>query len=85
MDERAEIVSAIYRGILQSVGRVADCFNPRHGIRASQGERTVDRGICYESLSLQIHGSGGERSQALTGAIPTDLWRRHGLDVHPDR
>src|SRR5437868_919741 len=34
---KAELLAALYKGIEDSDGAVAACFNPRHGIRASAG------------------------------------------------
>ena len=46
----------VVRGIRESDGTVAACFNPRHGIRVTQDGRTLDLVICYECLSLTAHG-----------------------------
>lgn len=60
----------VLRGIRESDGTAAACFNPRHGIRVSQDGRTLDLVICYECLSLSVHGdllgSGGPRLGLLT-------------------
>jgi hypothetical protein len=53
--ERAELLGALYKGISDSDGMVAMCFNPRHGIRATVGGETVDLVICFECLSIEIH------------------------------
>src|SRR5947209_12483411 len=36
---RRDVVAAVERGIADSDGSVAACFNPRHGLRATQGGR----------------------------------------------
>jgi hypothetical protein len=46
----------VLRGIRESDGKVAACFNPRHGIRVEQNGKTLDVVICYECLSLSVHG-----------------------------
>lgn len=60
----------VLRGIRESDGTAAACFNPRHGIRVSQDGRTLDFVICYECLSLSVHGdllgSAGPRLGLLT-------------------
>lgn len=54
-EERTELLRALYKGIADSDGMVAACFNPRHGISASLGDETVDLVICFECLSIQTH------------------------------
>src|ERR1051326_5040663 len=39
---RAELLRALYKGIRDSDGLVAACFNPRRGISATLGDETVD-------------------------------------------
>jgi len=85
--ERREITRLVYQGIVDSDGRVAACFNPRHGIRAIQGDREVAFVICYECLSMQVHGpADGQVTNALTadGVEPalTRIWQAHGLTLH---
>jgi hypothetical protein len=50
---KAELVNALYRGIAESDGSASACFNPRHGIRAVKGWRTIDLEICFECS--QVH------------------------------
>jgi hypothetical protein len=69
---RQELVDLVVRGIRESDGRVAACFNPRHGIRAELDSKHVELVICYECLSMSIHGnvlgSGVERASELTAS-----------------
>lgn len=53
---KTELVDLILRGIRESDGRVAACFNPRHAVRAVNGGKTVELVICFECLSLQAYG-----------------------------
>jgi hypothetical protein len=68
-DDRARALEAIRKGIADSDGKVAGCFNPRHGIRAKHDSKTVDLVLCFECLSLQVHGPG-KQSSVLTTASP---------------
>lgn len=52
---RAELLEALYEGIADSDGQTKDCFIPRHGIRATAGDRTVDLVLCFECLSVHIY------------------------------
>jgi hypothetical protein len=44
----------------------AKCFNPRHILRATKGEKIVDIEICYECDRFEINGSLGEFSGGLS-------------------
>jgi hypothetical protein len=56
---RQEVVAALYKGIAES-GGVAGCFRPRHGLRVTSGEQSVDLVICFECLWIQVHVGGKE-------------------------
>jgi hypothetical protein len=45
-DIRAKVVSSVEKGIAE-VGRPAKCFDPRHAIHASYGDKSVDIIICF--------------------------------------
>lgn len=84
--EQDEVIGHLYRGIIDSGGIVAACFNPRHGIRATRGKESVDFVICYECLSMQVRGPGDVTENVLTtqepGATLTEIWARHGVKIH---
>jgi hypothetical protein len=52
---RKPILTALNKGISESDGHGAKCFNPRHGIRASYEGKTVDLVICFECLSMKVY------------------------------
>jgi hypothetical protein len=66
---RKRILAAVYKGLADSDGTVANCFNPRHGIRATHKGKTVDLVICFECLQVQFH-AGKEQATELTTASP---------------
>jgi hypothetical protein len=52
---------------LQKKGDVAKCFDPRHGIRASHGGKSVDLVICFRCGQIYVFPDGkGERAATLT-------------------
>ncbi len=51
---RKKIVEALYKGLEQSDGTAALCFNPRHGLRATVDGKTADVVICFECLQMQF-------------------------------
>lgn len=66
---RKTIVDGLRKGIKDSDGSVAACFNPRHGIRATVAGKTADIVICFECHSLVTH-IGETRGSALTARTP---------------
>jgi hypothetical protein len=80
------VVAEVHRGIADSDGTVAACFNPRHGIRVAGEGGTVDLVICFECLSLTVHHDGVfEQSLTTTSAPDAALepfWRAAGLTLH---
>jgi len=67
-EERAALLKALHNGISSSDGAVAACFNPRHGIHAILGEKTVDLVICFECLQIRVYG--GVRATVTTTRSP---------------
>jgi hypothetical protein len=55
-DTRKALVSAFERAVEASDGRVAACFNPRHGLRASKGTNHEDFVICFECAQVVARG-----------------------------
>jgi hypothetical protein len=49
---------------------MANCFDPRHGIRAKDKERTVDLVICFRCLQVAIFEQGKEQQTVLTTSFP---------------
>ena len=87
--QRAEVAELVLRGIRESDGRVAACFDPRHGVRVEQGGHVLELVICYECLSLAAYGdllgAGVARRSALTSASVgpelTKVFERAGLRI----
>lgn len=51
------------------------CFNPRHGIRAQSGGRTVDLLICFECLKFEVYADGKLQSRTqLSNRAPQPLF-----------
>lgn len=70
---RSELLTAIYDGI-GAAGAPAACFNPRHGIRVTLGDETVDLVICFECRIIQIYSSLEE--VVLTNESPKQTFDR---------
>ena len=66
--ERKKVMAALHKGIAAGFGP-AGCFHPRHGIRATLKDKTVDLVICFECGSMGVyHGEKG--SVVWTGPSP---------------
>lgn len=66
--ERATLLKALYAGISENDGMAANCFFPRHGIRATLNGETVDQVICFECAQIETHAPHGKN--VLTSASP---------------
>lgn len=51
---RKQLVAALWKGVAESDGMVAGCFNPRHGVRVTHKGKTVDFILCFECLSVRV-------------------------------
>jgi hypothetical protein len=56
VSERRAILDALYAGVSAS-GPIAECFNPRHGIRAKRGNETEELLICFDCGQIHLHGA----------------------------
>lgn len=66
--ERKKVMTAIHKGIADSFGP-AGCFHPRHGIRATLKDKTVDLVICFECASMIVY-HGEKANSVWTAASP---------------
>lgn len=57
-DVQKKVFAALETGVKENTGKVAGCFNPRHGIRAVQGKKTVELVICFECFQVQFYVDG---------------------------
>jgi len=69
-DDESAILKSFAQGIRESDGSVADCFNPRHGLRLIIGSSTNDFAICFECLLVRPYGFNDGR-EFLTTASPS--------------
>lgn len=51
--DATKLVATVQKGIKDSDGTIARCFNPRHGLRASFEGKTAELVICYECNSIE--------------------------------
>jgi hypothetical protein len=70
-----KIMSALARGIAEQRGAIADCFKPRHGIRAFRKKEKVDLVICFECYQVLVLGDK-EATKVLTTRSPQPVFDR---------
>ncbi|MDI1444101.1 hypothetical protein [Polyangium sp. 6x1] len=68
---RERIVDIVNAGVRKG-GTLAKCFNPRHGVHAVRGGRSVDLVICYECSALEVVEDGQTKTLP-TGDVQADL------------
>jgi hypothetical protein len=61
---RDKLRTALVKGIKDSKGEIAKCFNPRHGIRATHDGQSVDLLICFECLQIYVYYGKGDKREA---------------------
>jgi hypothetical protein len=52
-ETRSNLVAALKKSAQESKGFIANCFNPRHGIRVIRDGKTNDLVICFECLNVK--------------------------------
>lgn len=85
--EAHEVLGLVYDSVRRSDGRVAGCFNPRHGIRATIGEDVIDFVICFECLSMHVHEGAAQHGVLVSQDLEPEvsaIWRRAGLTLDGD-
>ncbi len=68
-EETASLFGALSKGIRESSGSVAGCFEPRHGIRVVSSKATNDFVICFTCLQVEAYGFDGGQ-HFLTSSSP---------------
>jgi hypothetical protein len=70
-DDATAVAAAVVKGVADSDGKAAFCFNPRHGVRAAAADGTVyDFVICFECLQVRVFADDKKLPGALTAASP---------------
>jgi hypothetical protein len=71
---RQKIVAALEKGVQENQGVAAECFNPRHGIRATRGDQTTDFVICFECLQVEVYVGDKRTNSFLVSRSPQPLF-----------
>lgn len=73
--DRTNLVTALGNGIAEG-GPMADCFNPRHGIRAIKNGETVDFLICFQCGAIYAYSSDGTKWVFPVSRTPAALFNQ---------
>jgi uncharacterized protein (TIGR03067 family) len=68
-DDAQAVAAAVVKGVADSDGTAALCFNPRHGVRVAAGDATYDF-VCFECLQVQVYTGDKKLDGALTASSP---------------
>jgi hypothetical protein len=84
---RTRALDLIGQACRENDGMVAACFDPRHGVRAVHGSRTVDLVICFECLTVKVFADGalvnnGDLAETQEPELSA-LYRAAGLTIAP--
>jgi hypothetical protein len=70
-ERRKEVASFLGRALHWNHFRMALCFNPRHGVRAVIGKRTLEFLICFECWRVSVFG-GERHSGSFALSVPAE-------------
>jgi len=65
-DKRTEIAKALNKAVAERGDSRLKCFEPRHGIRATDKGETRDFLICFECLNMEVFGRSGVSGSNIT-------------------
>ncbi|TWT75927.1 hypothetical protein Pla123a_27120 [Posidoniimonas polymericola] len=64
-----------------------DCFNPRHGVRITSGDQSLDIAICFECEQIYSYRGDEQIGSRETSVLPATRYREavseHGLTAAP--
>jgi hypothetical protein len=66
------LATALREATEENFGTVAFCFQPRHGVRLTKDDRTVDLLICFECFRVRVYEDDKQTSGFLTTFHPRD-------------
>jgi hypothetical protein len=69
-EARKALAAAVLKGVADSDGSVADCFEPRHGVRAVYDGKTYDFVICFHCAQIELYAGDKQLATTPTAATP---------------
>ena len=78
---RTKLIAALKAGVAENDGAVAACFNPRHGIKVTDGGKTHDFVICFECYQVQWYIDGNKADGFLITDSPQPTFDQALMDA----
>lgn len=76
-EARQSLIAALKKGVSDSDGTVAACFNPRHGIQVTTADgKTFAVVICFECLSMNFYKGDERTGYTLTTQGPQETFNQ---------
>ena len=73
--EKTNLLGALAKGVRESDGFLANCFDPRHGLRVISKSATNDFVICFSCLQVEAHGFSAGKN-FLTTSSPQPIFNK---------
>jgi hypothetical protein len=73
---RNRLVAALEKGVEENKGDSMKCFNPRHGVRATNDGMTADFVICFECYQVMVYVGGGGEQRFLITDSPASVFNQ---------
>ena len=86
-ESAAKITTALLDGIANAPNYVAACFNPRHGLRITGDENSIDVVICFECVQVYVYSGETRLANLRVAQSPLKSFdavvNSHGLPKPP--
>jgi hypothetical protein len=79
---KSRLTAALVEGLLEPVS-AANCFNPRHGVRAGRQGAEVELVICFECNHARIYPEGWTTISDRPSALIVQVLRAAGVPLSP--
>jgi hypothetical protein len=76
-DARKAVVDAVNKGVAESDGSIAKCFEPRHGLHVVYDGKTYDFVICYQCTQIEVYADKADEPET----VGTSAASRPALDA----
>ena len=81
VDVRSKLIAAFKTGVAENNGTVADCFNPRHGIRVTHKGKAYDFVICFECYQVKCYMDEKATEDILISSSPQAVFDKILADL----
>jgi hypothetical protein len=85
---KSDLLAAFYKGISDSNGDMAKCFEPRHGIHVLGNNKSIDLVICFHCEQIEVYEDQKMRFVPITDspkAVFNRILSQAGIHLAQDR